>query len=179
MAAQVLVPIADGSEELETVTIVDVLRRAGAEVTLASVDGVQVTCSHGLRITADCGIEACTARVWDAIVLPGGMPGAEHLRDCATLIRLLREHVAAGRLYAAICASPAVVLHHHGLLKGKATCYPGFERGMTGYEPARVVEDGQCITGSGPGAALAFALAVAAGLVGRERAEHVGRAMLA
>jgi len=179
VAARVLVPIAHGSEELETVTIVDVLRRAGAEVTLASVDGLQVTCSHGLRITADCGIEACTGRTWDAIVLPGGMPGAEHLRDCVALIHMLRAQVAAGRLYAAICASPAVVLHHHGLLKGKATCYPGFERGMTGYEPAHVVEDGQCITASGPGAALAFALAVAAALAGRARAEQVRRAMLA
>lgn len=178
MAPQVLVPVADGSEELETITIVDVLRRAGAEVTVASVDRLQVTCSHGVRLTADCEMAACTGRTWDAIVLPGGMPGAEHLRDCAALITLLRAHVATGRLYAAICASPAVVLQHHGLLKGRATCYPGFERGIAGYEPARVVQDGRCITASGPGAALEFALTVAAALVGRERAEQVRRAML-
>ena len=139
MAPRVLVPVADGSEDIETVTIVDVLRRAGAEVTLASVDGAWVTCAHGTRLAADCLIAACAGQTWDAIALPGGMPGAEHLRDCAALTELLHAQDAAGRTLAAICASPAVVLQHHGLLgTRRATCYPGFEHGMAGYVNARV-----------------------------------------
>ena len=179
MAPRVLVPVADGSEDIETVTIVDVLRRAGAEVTLASVDGAWVTCAHGSRLAADCLIAACAGQTWDAIALPGGMPGAEHLRDCAALTELLHAQDAAGRTLAAICASPAVVLQHHGLLgTRRATCYPGFEHGMAGYVNARVVQDGRCITGSGPGAALEFALAVAGALFGAARANDVARAML-
>ncbi|MCX7846815.1 MAG: DJ-1/PfpI family protein [bacterium] len=180
MLPRALVPIADGSEELETVTIVNVLRRAGVEVTVAGVGAKQVRCSRGVQIVADCLIQECRGQDWDAIVLPGGMPGAEHLRDSTELVELLRAHVAAGKLYAAICASPAVVLHHHGLLRGRrATCYPGFEQGMTGYQPAPVVVDGSCITANGPGSALRFALTVAAALVGREKAAAVARAMLA
>eukprot|EP00904_Undaria_pinnatifida_P001164 jgi/Undpi1/11048/HiC_scaffold_30.g13346.m2 len=122
----VLVPIADGSEEIESVTIIDTLVRAGAAVTVASVaDGVEVTCSRGVVIKADCRLAECEQRDWDAVVCPGGMPGATHLKENAALEAILRKQHSDGRIVAAICAAPAVVLAAHGLLEGrKATCYP-------------------------------------------------------
>ena len=128
MKKTVLVPVADGTEELEAVAIIDVLRRAGATVTVASVTGArQITASRGVVIVADALIEACTNMEFDLVVLPGGIPGAEHLRDSAALIDILKRQRDKARLYGAICASPAVVLQHHGLLAGhQATCHPGF-----------------------------------------------------
>ena len=129
MAKKVLVPIADGSEEIEAVCIIDTLRRAGAEVTVASVDKLQVTASRGVKLVADALIADCAGQTYDCIALPGGMPGAEHLRDSAELIEMLKKQKQAGRLYAAICASPAVVLQHHGLMeKVRATCFPGLQK---------------------------------------------------
>jgi 4-methyl-5(b-hydroxyethyl)-thiazole monophosphate biosynthesis len=125
MIKHVLVPIADGTEEIEAVTIIDVLRRAGADVTVASVNDLQVTASRGVRLVADCLIGQCVDRDHDLVVLPGGMPGAEHLRDSRELKRILQHHSDAGRLLGAICAAPAVVLEPHGLLENrKATCHP-------------------------------------------------------
>ena len=118
MAKKVLVPIANGSEEIEAVCIIDTLRRAGLEVTVASVADVQIEASRGVKIVADASIGDCAGQTYDAIVLPGGMPGAEHLRDSAPLVEMLKKQKDAGRLYAAICASPAVVFQHHGLLEG-------------------------------------------------------------
>ena len=120
MQKTVLVPVADGTEELEAVAIIDVLRRAGATVTVASVTGArQITASRGVVIVADALIEACLEMEFDLVVLPGGIPGAEHLRDSAELIGILRRQRDKDRLYGAICASPAVVLEHHGLLAGQ------------------------------------------------------------
>jgi 4-methyl-5(b-hydroxyethyl)-thiazole monophosphate biosynthesis len=106
--------------------ITDTLVRAGAAVTLASVEAGQltVTCSRGVKIVADKPIETCEGQVWDLVVCPGGMPGAERLRDSAALTRILTAQRSSGRWLAAICAAPAVVLHHHGLLGDAATCYP-------------------------------------------------------
>lgn len=167
MAQRVLVPIADGSEEIETVCIIDTLRRAGAEVTVASVSGrLQVTASRGTKIVADRLIEECLGFHYDLIALPGGMPGAEHLRDDETLIRLLKAQQAEGRAYGAICAAPAVVLLPHGLLAGhRATCFPSFldrlrEAGDVEALTDRVVIDGNVVTSQGPGTALEFALAL-------------------
>ncbi|MCX7002902.1 MAG: DJ-1/PfpI family protein, partial [bacterium] len=96
-----LVAVADGTEELEAVAVIDTLRRAGVQVTVASVGGRQVTCSRGVTLVADCLISECVQQSFDAIALPGGMPGAEHLRDNAVLTDLLRRQHAAGRLLAA------------------------------------------------------------------------------
>ena len=92
------------------------LRRAGAEVTVASVDGLEVTASRGVKLVADILIDDCATEIYDLIALPGGMPGAEHLRDCKTLGQMLADQKQQGRLYSAICASPAVVLGSGGLL---------------------------------------------------------------
>lgn len=180
---RVLVPIADGTEEMEAVCTIDVLRRAGAEVTVASVmPGLQVTASRGVKLVADVLIADCAEEVYDLIVIPGGMPGAVHLRDSAVLTALLQAQAAAGRLYAAICAAPVVVLQHHGLLEGRrATCHPGFERDLRHPEAVaeRVVVDGNCVTSRGPGTAIEFALQLVALLYGMEKAREVGTAMLA
>jgi 4-methyl-5(b-hydroxyethyl)-thiazole monophosphate biosynthesis len=173
MRPQVLVPIADGSEEIEAVSIIDVLRRAGAEVTVASVaTALEVRCSRGVRIVADASIASCREAAYDLIVLPGGMPGAEHLRDSEMLIDLLKSHAASGRPYAAICAAPAVVLQTHGLLEGRrATTHPSFQERLDPdrRREERVVVDGNVITSRGPGTALEFALALVGLLFGPDK----------
>eukprot|EP00929_Paragymnodinium_shiwhaense_P076977 TRINITY_DN39616_c0_g1_i2.p1 TRINITY_DN39616_c0_g1~~TRINITY_DN39616_c0_g1_i2.p1 ORF type:complete len:191 (+),score=57.63 TRINITY_DN39616_c0_g1_i2:65-637(+) len=106
----VLVPIAEDSEEIETICITDTLVRAGAAVTVASVSGqLEVKMSRNLKIKADCLIDDCKGKAWDAIALPGGLPGAQHLSDCEVLIELLKAQNEAKKVTAAVCASPAVV----------------------------------------------------------------------
>jgi len=181
MSKSVLVPIANGTEEIEAVAIIDVLRRAGADVTVASVDDLQVTASRGVRLQADCLIADCRLETYDLIALPGGMPGAERLRDCEALQTLLRQQQSGGRLYAAICASPAVVLEHHGLIGGRrATCHPAFVSRLHNAQAAeaRVVVDGNCITSRAPGTALEFALQLVTLLYGQEKAQEVAEPML-
>lgn len=177
-----LVPVANGSEEMEAVCIIDILRRAGIEVTVASVEEtLQVTGSRGTRIVADRPIGECAGQTFDLIALPGGMPGAERLRDCALLTDLLKAQQAAGRFYAAICAAPVVVLLHHGLLDGKrATAHPAFSDRLPDQMPVsqRVVTDGNCITSRGPGTAIEFALRLVAALCGETKAAEIGAHML-
>lgn len=181
MRKKVLVPIADGIEEIESVCIIDVLRRAGAEVTVASVDGLEVVASRGVKLVADKLMGDCAAETYDLITLPGGMPGAEHLRDCQQLRDMLAEQKRQGRLYAAICASPAVVLGCHGLLDDKkATCHPAMADMLKCLESSdlRVVTDGKCITSRGPGTAIEFAIQLVEMLFDAERAKAVAGPML-
>ena len=182
MTQKVLVPIADGIEEMEAITIIDVLRRAGAQVTVASVGATtQITASRGVKIIADTRIDPCIDQDYDCIVLPGGMPGAEHLRDSKPLTELLKKQKQKGGWYAAICASPAVVLLHHNLLPHNATCHPAFTNRLPNTTKAdeRVVVDGHCVTSRGPGTALEFALELVRQLMGNERARQVAEPMLA
>ena len=179
MSKKVLIAIADGSEELEAVTIIDVLVRASADVTVASVSGRQITASRGVKIVADALIGDCKDKDYDLIALPGGLPGAEHLRDCSELIEMLKKQKQAGRLYAAICASPAMVLQNHGLLEGRAaTGYPSPDLNFPGRQDSKVVVDGNCVTSQGPGTALEFALKLVELLFGEEKSRQVARAML-
>lgn len=180
MSKRVLVPVADGSEEIEAVCIIDVLRRAGAEVTVASVGNLQIVASRGVKIVADCLISECLGRDWDLVVLPGGIPGAEHLRDSADLARILRRQSERGGLYGAICAAPAVVLQHHGLLAGRrATAHPAFIGALREVgETSRVVVDGGCVTSRGPGTAIEFAIELVAQLFGPDRAREVAAPMV-
>ena len=181
MEKTVLVPVADGTEELEAVAIIDVLRRAGAQVTIASVTGRQrITASRGVVIVADALIEACVEKDFDLVVLPGGIPGAQHLRDCADLVGILKRQRDKNGLYGAICASPAVVLEHHGLLAGRqATCHPGFVDQLTVRDrvDARVVMDGNCLTSRGAGTAVEFGLALVERLYGKGTREDVAGSM--
>ena len=181
MGKQVLVPIADGSEEIEAVCIIDVLRRAGAEVTVASVDELQVTASRGVKLVTDTLIAQCTHEVYDVIALPGGMPGAEHLRDSKELETILRKQSEQNRLLAAICASPAVVFAHHGLLgQRRATCHPNFVDQLPNREAveSRVVVDGNYVTSRGPGTALEFALKLVELLFSKQKAKETAIPML-
>jgi 4-methyl-5(b-hydroxyethyl)-thiazole monophosphate biosynthesis len=188
MSKSVLVPIANGTEEIEAVIIIDVLRRANADVTVASVeDERQITASRGVKLVADRLIVDCASKkdggpiTYDLIALPGGMPGAEHLRDAEPLIALLKRQQHEGRLYAAICAAPIVVLQYHGLLNGRrATCHPAFAERLENDEVVeqRVVVDGQCVTSRGPGTALEFALKLVELLYDVHKAREIGEHML-
>lgn len=180
MSKKVLVAIADGTEELEAVTIIDVLRRAKADVTVASVGDIQITASRGVNLVADAVISECVGNTYDLIALPGGMPGAEHLRDSSHLIEMLKGQAASSRLYAAICASPAVVLKPHGFLKDKkATCYPSLLSELDNAEQAKVVVDDNLITSQGPATALEFALKLVELLFDKQKSHDVAKAMLA
>lgn len=180
MSKKVLVAIADGAEELEAVTIIDVLRRAGADVTVASVGDMQVTASRGVKIIADVLIGDCAGEEYDLIALPGGLAGAKNFRDSKLLIEMLRKQKDSGRLYAAICASPAIVFQHHGLLTGRrATCYPSPDLDLPNRRDEKVVVDGDCITSQGPSTALQFSLKLVELLFGKEKSQEVAKAMLA
>lgn len=177
-----LVPIADGSEEIETCCITDTLTRFGAEVTTASVmPGGRLACamSRGITVVADVGIDEAASQEWDMVALPGGMPGAEHLRDSAPLKVLLTATKASGTV-AAVCASPAVVLSSHGLLPAGSTCYPAavFRDVLDGPSDEKVVVQGNVISSQGPGTSLLFALRLGEELFGKEKADQIAKEML-
>lgn len=166
---RVLVPLAEGFEELEAVTIIDILRRAGIEVAVASLAGSPVTGAHGIRLAADAPLAALVGQDFDMIALPGGMPGAQHLKDDPRIASLIRRLHDAGRPVAAICAAP-MVLAAAGVLDGRrATSYPGFLAGTAKSTVVgdAVVTDRGVITSRGPGTALDFALALVEELEGR------------
>ena len=175
--------MAHGSEEIETVSIVDTLRRAGAHVTLATVEPeLTVKCSRGVQLVADASLESVADEEWDAVALPGGMPGSERLRDSLALQRVLKRQHEAKRIYAAICAAPAVALLPHGLLEGvgSVTCHPGFLAKLPAAAASseRVVTSGNVITSQAPGTALEFALALVAALYGEAKAAEVAKPMV-
>ena len=188
MPRQILVPIVDGCEEVEAVSIIDCLRRAGAQVTVASCnpDGnLQIQASRGVLLTADTHISQCNGKPYHIIALPGGMPGAEHLRDSPELTQLLLAQKQAGKWYAAICAAPAVVLSHHGLLDNvQATCYPSFIEKLEGALPqagttAVVDEKKRVITAQGPGNALEFSYKIIDALYGKDAYRPIAKQMIA
>ena len=175
--ASVLVPLAQGCEELEAVTVVDLLRRAGIEVITAGLDAQPVHASRGVTLLPDMSLDAAMQLEFDMIVLPGGLPGADHLRDDPRVIDLLKKMAAADKYTAAICAAPRV-LAHAGLLDGKrATSFPGAldVAAVPGieYQEAPVVTDGKVITSRGPGTAMDFALTLIETLVGKQQRDEV------
>jgi len=177
---RVLVPLAPGFEEIEAVTIIDVLRRAGLDVTTASLGDTAVRGAHDIVVNADTTLDD-TAGPFDAVVLPGGMPGAAHLRDDQRVRTLLCDVVAAGGTAAAICAAP-IALEAAGLLKGRrATAYPGFGDQLVSAAARvddRVVIDGPIVTSAGPGTALEFATALVERFVSKETADRLREGML-
>jgi 4-methyl-5(b-hydroxyethyl)-thiazole monophosphate biosynthesis len=175
----VIVPLAEGFEEIEAVTIIDVLRRAEVQVTAAFLKKNPVMGSHAISVTADKNIDDIRMSDIDGIVLPGGMPGSSNLKVDKRIISLVRELSGAGKITAALCAAP-LVLGYAGILKGKrATCFPGFEDQMTGalHVPDPVVRDGNIITGRGPGCAIPFALELVAVIAGKEKAANLKESM--
>ena len=174
--------LADGFEEIEAVTPIDVMRRAGLDVKTVSISNHSVvTGAHGVKYTADMLISEIEADEMLWLVLPGGMPGAENLYNCKALCELLIKHNAEGGKIAAICAAPAVVLGQLGLLAGKeATCYPGFESlfGDTcKHTPVSVAVTENIVTGNGPASALAFSYAIVAATLGESVAKDIASQM--
>ena len=186
MSHHALVVIAPGCEELEAVASIDILVRGGIKVTVASVcpqGRLQVTASRGVKLVADVLLEEVAEQSFDLILLPGGLPGAEYLRDTPQLIHMLKAQQARGGWRAAICATPAVVLAHHDLIgSAKVTGYPGTEGKLpaSGYRNESVVVDEaqRLITSQGPGTAVAFALAAVRMLEGKTIADKVAVGMV-
>lgn len=168
---KVYVFLADGFEEIEAVTIIDILRRAQVDVKSVSVSGSkEVNGAHGIVVNADMLFDSNLLNDGDMLVLPGGMPGATNLELHKGLALLLKEYRDKDKWLAAICAAPKV-LGKMGLLKGKsATCYPGFEADLNGAECSteRVVKDGKIITSRGPGTAIEFSLKLVEVLISLE-----------
>jgi protein deglycase len=170
----VLVPLADGFEEIEAVAIIDVLRRAGINVVTASLANKEVTGSHNITVFADRILSDLDPADFDVIALPGG-PGTKNLRESSLVLDFIRAIEAKSGICAAICAAPTV-LGKAGVIKGKkVTCFPGEENNLGGaVSTGKPVEiDGKIITGKGPGTAVTFSLALTALLAGKEKAESV------
>lgn len=188
MAKKAILLLADGFEEVEAVTPVDYLRRAGLEVITAAIGGSRaVKGARGITINADVTLEELAekgkagAASWDAVILPGGMPGASNLAASRETGALLREMAASGKWVCAICASPAVVLAPLGLLSGKKfTCYPGMEAKVRDgkWSGDNVVVDGAIITSRGAGTAGVFAVAIIGRLLGGAEGKKVAESVL-
>ncbi len=181
MKKKIAVHLADGFEEIETVSIVDVLRRADLDVLVISVTGkTEVTGAHQLKVIADVLYEHVNYDEITMIVLPGGMPGATNLNAHEGLKLKIKEFNSGNKPLAAICAAP-LVYGNLGILEGKqAVCYPGFEKYLKGAEVLSipVVESGNIITGRGVGAALKFALKIVEIMVSVEKSEQLRMQML-
>ncbi len=181
MAKKVVVPIAQGFEEIEAVTVIDILRRAGVEVIVAGVSPNPITGRNGIQLVADRPITEVKASDVDMVVLPGGAQGAEHLAKCAATQQLLKEAAWQGKYLAAICAAPTV-LSGLGLLNGKrVTSHPSVENklGKVTYTDDRVVIDGKIVTSRSPGTAMEFAMALVEILIGKEKAKEINQSVLA
>jgi 4-methyl-5(b-hydroxyethyl)-thiazole monophosphate biosynthesis len=180
--SQVLVPLAQGCEELEAITITDLLVRAGIRVTTAGLDKQPVTASRGITIIPDTSIDAVLDKTYDLIVLPGGLPGADHLRDDENILKLLKNHANKGKYIGAICAAPKAMAAA-GLLEGKkATAYPGILEAL-GNEQIDVKDsaieiDGNIVTSRGPGTAMDFALTLIELLEGAAKRDEVNRQLV-
>lgn len=180
--ACVLIPLAQGCEELEAVTVIDLLRRAGIEVITAGLDDQAVTASRGTRLIPDTDLDTALERDYDMVILPGGLPGADHLDSDPRLRAFLRAMASAGKYTAAICAAPKV-LASAGLLDGRsATSYPGvidrMDLPMTKLSNDAVVVDDKVVTSRGPGTAMDFALALIAELVGVDKRNEVESSLI-
>jgi 4-methyl-5(b-hydroxyethyl)-thiazole monophosphate biosynthesis len=182
MKKKALVLLAEGFEEVEAVTPVDYLRRAGIEVITAAVgQNITVKGARSVSLLADIFLTGLKAGEYDAVVIPGGMPGAVNIEASGEAGAFIKEMAAEGKMVCAICASPAVVLAPLGLLAGKKfTCYPGMEAKVTGgiWLDERVVRDGNIITSRGAGTAGEFAVAIISTLLDETASKKIAEAVL-
>jgi len=188
MSKKIVVLLAEGFEDVEAVTPSDYLRRVGAELVIAAVaPNRTVRSSRGLSILADATVAELvaagrwTAATWDAVIVPGGMPGAANIIASTACSSLLKDMASVGKLIAAICAAPAVALAPLGLLAGKHfTCFPGMEKDVSGanWSDKRVVRDGNLITSRSAGTAGEWAREIIEVLYGTEAAEKLAKAVL-
>ncbi|MCU1750939.1 DJ-1 family glyoxalase III [Pseudomonas sp. 6D_7.1_Bac1] len=182
MTFRALITLAEGIDDLQSVTLIDVLRRAKVEVVVASVESRRMlTCARGTRLTADAMLVDVLAQPFDLIVLPGGAVGAQHLAGHQPLLQLIKQQAAAGRLFAAIAESPALALQAFGVLRQRRmTCLPATSHQLSGctFVDQPVVVDGNCITAQGSSAALAFALMLVEQLCGKAVSAAVAGGLL-
>ncbi|EAN88087.1 hypothetical protein C3747_89g130 [Trypanosoma cruzi] len=184
MTKKVLVPAADGTEEIELTCITDILRRAEIQVTVASVmESQNLILSRGLKITTDSLLKDESAAAYDGVFLPGGLPGADHLGKNAHLKKILEEMRSQGKWYGAICASPVSALAPMGMLEGvkTVTCYPAMKEKIPSHvhwSTDPVVRCGKCLTSKGPGTAIAFGLAIVAALLTKDCALRLAKELL-
>jgi 4-methyl-5(b-hydroxyethyl)-thiazole monophosphate biosynthesis len=181
--AKALVFLATGFEEIETLTVVDVLRRAGVDVTVAGLTPNVTEGKHGVKVVPDKSIDDVKVDDFDAVVAPGGNPGYKNLRKDPRVIAMVKKAFSSNKIVAAICAGPTV-LSDAAILEGKAcTIYPGMDKELEagGGKPKHdiVVVDGNIITSRGPATALPFALKLAEKLAGKQVAEAVSKKTLA
>ncbi len=178
---QASVFLADGFEEIEGLTVVDILRRAGVQTDTVSITGEKtIHGSHQIEVQADFLFEEMDFSQSEMLILPGGMPGTRHLMEHKGLRGLLEAYYEEGQYIAAICAAPSI-FGRLGFLKGrKACCYPSFEDKLEGAEVVqdKVCVDGHVITSRGMGTAIPFALKLTALLCGEEKAEEIGRSII-
>ncbi|MDR2149995.1 MAG: DJ-1/PfpI family protein [Spirochaetaceae bacterium] len=188
MQKKALIILAEGFEEVEAITPLDYLRRAGVAVTICALgDKTIVYGSHKIPVLADCSsadLESngqLEANHWDALLLPGGIPGARYLSESHTVVNLVKAMAEAGKIVAAICAAPALVLFPAGVLqRHKWTCYPGMEQvgQQSQWVAEPVVTDGNIITSRGAGTAGQWAIALIRALMGEEQAASIASSVL-
>ncbi|WP_159655140.1 DJ-1 family glyoxalase III [Vibrio atypicus] len=186
MSKKVLIPIAPGTEEMEAVTIIDIMVRAGYDVVVASADfDGQLTMkgSRNITLTADCKLVDIADDEFDAVILPGGVGGAETFRDSTVLVEIVRQQMYESKLVAAICAAPALVLAHHNLYpEALMTCHPSFQQHIADklWRVKRVTYDvnHNLLTSQGPGTALEFAIEIILNLSGKALAWEVAEPMI-
>jgi len=185
MTKKAIVLLADGFEDVEAITPIDYLKRAGIEVTTVSISDNPIVTSKwgGIKLTADTILAdlSDSACIWDAVVIPGGIPGAPNLAASETTCKLIKKMADNGKLICAICASPVIVLAPLGLVNGKQfTCYPGLEEKVTGgrWQDERVVIDGNIITSRAAGTTGEFAIAIINALLGKDEGIKIAKAVL-
>jgi protein deglycase len=177
---KIIIPISNGFEEIETISIIDVCRRANIEVTIAAVENLQTIGAHNVKIEADCKIEDINSDKFDMIVLPGGLPNAFTLADNEKVQSLLKEFKEKDKNIGAICAAP-FALHKAGVLNENFTCYPSFEQKIklnSYHKDDAVVIDDKVITSRGPATAMIFALEIVTILCGEETSTNVKNGLL-
>jgi protein deglycase len=177
-----IIILAEGFEEIEAVTCIDVLRRSGTAVSVEAINDIKVKGSHGITVVADKKLTRADVD-FDALILPGGMPGAQNLADSKIVNALITKASREGKIIAAICAAPSVVLGPSGILKNKSvTGFPGMRDNFgqtTRYKEEKVVVDGNLITSRGPGTAFLFALAIVEKMAGKDTAATLRKTTLA
>lgn len=181
MSKKVVVVLAQGFEEIEAVTVIDLLRRSDIEVTIAGINSLTIKGSHGIEIIAQKKFEELTED-FDACVLPGGMPGSVNLANCDKLKGFIIDLYQKNKVIAAICAAPALVLAPLGILNGKeATCYAGMQEELNTqiiYKEESVVIAGNIITSRCPATAIAFSLAIIEKLLDKDQVLTIKKALL-
>lgn len=176
----VLIPLAQGCEELEAVTIIDLLRRAGINVVTAGLDSNPVTASRNTVLIPDTDLDTALKDDYDMVVLPGGLPGADYLDNDERIKDILIKMANSEKITAAICAAPKVLLNAGLLENKKATSYPGCldQANNTDVSGDAVVVDGKVITSRGPGTAMDFALTLIESLAGKEKRDEVEKGLV-